>query len=72
MLKLRDYQERISNQAVDILKKYGLVYLAVQPRVGKTLTSFAIAFKSDAKSVLFVTKKKAKRDILFLSFSSCR
>ena len=61
---LRDYQERISNEAVDILKKYGLVYLAVQPRVGKTLTSFAIAFKSDAKSVLFVTKKKAKRDIL--------
>ena len=63
-MQLRDYQERISNQAVDILKKYGLVYLAVQPRVGKTLTSFAIAFKSDAKSVLFVTKKKAKRDIL--------
>ena len=64
MHKLRDYQERISNEAVDILRKYGLVYLAVEPRCGKTLTSFAIAYKYGAKSVLFVTKKKAKADIV--------
>jgi hypothetical protein len=64
MLKLRDYQERISNQAVDILREHGLVYLAVEPRCGKTLTSFAIAYKYGAKSVLFVTKKKAKADIV--------
>lgn len=64
MLKLRDYQEDISNRAVDILKEYGLVYLALEPRVGKTLTAFAIAFKYGAKKLLFVTKKKAKADIM--------
>lgn len=64
MLKLRDYQEDISNRAVDILREYSLVYLAIQPRCGKTLISFAIAYKYGAKSVLFVTKKKAKSDIV--------
>ena len=61
---LRDYQERISNEAVDILKKYGLVYLAMEPRTGKTLTAFATAQKFGVQNVLFVTKKKAKSDIL--------
>lgn len=64
MLKLRDYQEDISNRAVNILKEYGLVYLALEPRVGKTLTAFATAFKYGAKNLLFVTKKKAKADIM--------
>ena len=64
MLKLRDYQEDISNRAVDILREHGLVYLALEPRVGKTLTAFATAFKYGAKSLLFVTKKKAKADIM--------
>jgi hypothetical protein len=61
---LRDYQERISNEAVVILQKYGLVYLAMQPRTGKTLTAFATAQKFGVQNVLFVTKKKAKSDIL--------
>ena len=61
---LRDYQERISNEAVDILSKYGLVYLAMEPRTGKTLTAFATAQKFGVQNVLFVTKKKAKSDIL--------
>ena len=61
---LRDYQERISNDAVDILSKYGLVYLAMEPRTGKTLTAFATAQKFGVQNVLFVTKKKAKSDIL--------
>ena len=64
MLKLRDYQEKISNEAVDILRKYGLVYIAAQPRVGKTLTAFAIAHKYRSQIILFVTKKKAKADIM--------
>lgn len=63
-MQLRDYQERISNQATEILKQYGLVYLAIQPRVGKSLTSFAIAYKYGCKNLLFVTKKKAKADIM--------
>ena len=61
---LRDYQERISNQAVAILQEYGLVYLAMEPRTGKTLTAFATAYKYGAETILFVTKKKAKSDIL--------
>ena len=61
---LRDYQKRISNEAVVILQKYGLVYLAMQPRTGKTLTAFATALKFGVQNVLFVTKKKAKSDIL--------
>lgn len=61
---LRDYQERISNEAVDILREHGLVYLAMEPRTGKTLTAFATAYKYFAKKILFVTKKKSKSDIL--------
>ena len=61
---LRDYQERISNEAVAILSEYGLVYLAMEPRTGKTLTAFATAQKFGVQNVLFVTKKKAKSDIL--------
>ena len=61
---LRDYQIELSNKATQILKEYGLVYLAMQPRVGKTLTAFATAHKFGAKKVLFVTKKKAIDDII--------
>jgi SNF2 family DNA or RNA helicase len=63
-MTLRDYQIRISDQAVDILKEHGLVYLALEPRTGKTLTSIVTAYKFGAKNVLFVTKKKAIDDIV--------
>lgn len=56
---LRDYQIEISDKAVNILKEYGLVYLAMQVRTGKTLTSLAAADKYGAKEVLLLTKKKA-------------
>jgi hypothetical protein len=58
-MQLRDYQINISSQAIDILKDFGLVYLAMQVRTGKTLTSLFTAQKYGAKNVLFVTKKKA-------------
>lgn len=61
---LRDYQIEISDNAVDKLRKYKIVYLAMQVRTGKTLTAFATAFKYGATKVLFVTKKKAKADIM--------
>ena len=61
---LRDYQIQISDNAVDKLRKYKIVYLAMQVRTGKTLTAFATAFKYGACKVLFVTKKKAIDDIL--------
>jgi hypothetical protein len=61
---LRDYQIRLSDQAVDILREFKLVYLAMQPRTGKTLTSIVTAYKFGARNVLFVTKKKAINDII--------
>ena len=70
-LELRDYQEEISNKAVELLKKYKIAYLAMQVRTGKTLTAMATAHKFGAKSVLFVTKKKAIQDIMdqFVGFN---
>lgn len=56
---LRDYQVDIADQALSILKEFGLVYLAMQVRTGKTITSLHIASDYGAKKVLFVTKKKA-------------
>jgi len=63
-LELRDYQIEISDKAVELLKKYRIAYLAMEVRCGKTLTSMAAAHKFGAKSVLFVTKKKAIGDIV--------
>jgi hypothetical protein len=58
-MQLRDYQLDIAEQAIDILKEFKLVYLAMQVRTGKTITSLHIASLYGAKKVLFVTKKKA-------------
>ena len=44
-MKLRDYQEEIRDKAIDVLDKYGLVYLAMEVRTGKTLTSLSICEK---------------------------
>ena len=59
MLKLRDYQVRIANDANDILKRKGFVYLACQVRVGKTLMALETCKLFKAKKVLFITKIKA-------------
>src|SRR6056297_2864104 len=59
MYKLRDYQEDISTKASVKLKNQNIVYLAMQVRTGKTLTSLETAKKYGAKDVLFLTKKKA-------------
>ncbi len=63
-MTLRDYQIRISDEAKEILNAHGLVYLAMEPRTGKTLTSLVTAYKHGAREVLFVTKKKAIEDIV--------
>jgi superfamily II DNA or RNA helicase len=60
---LRDYQIQISKEAVAILKAHGMVYLAMQVRTGKTLTSLSTANQYGAKKVLFLTKKKACESI---------
>lgn len=59
MLQLRDYQIEISNKAALILKEYKIVYLAMECRTGKTLTSLQTAESYGAQNVLFFTKKKA-------------
>ena len=61
---LRDYQIKIANKGVEILTNNNLVYLAVEVRTGKTITSLEIAKLYGAKNVLFLTKKKAIKSIL--------
>jgi hypothetical protein len=63
-IQLRDYQKAIVDKGCEVLSKYKIVYLAMEVRTGKTLTSFAIAQGHGANKVLFVTKKKAIQDIL--------
>jgi hypothetical protein len=56
---LRDYQKDIVSKGAAILKKHGFVYLAMEVRTGKTLTSLSMAELVGSKRVLFITKKKA-------------
>ena len=58
-MKFRDYQKEIIDKGVDVLGEHGFVYLAMEVRTGKTLTSLGIAKEMGAKRVLFITKKKA-------------
>ena len=58
-IEFRDYQVDIIQKGCTILKQYGFVYLAMEVRTGKTLTSLGIADNMQCENVLFVTKKKA-------------
>jgi hypothetical protein len=58
-LSFRDYQLDIIDRGSECINKHGFVYLAMEVRTGKTLTSLGICRKIGSKSVLFVTKKKA-------------
>ena len=58
-IKFRDYQNDIIRKGTEIVTKYGFVYLAMEVRTGKTLTSLGIAEKLNVQNVLFITKKKA-------------
>tara|TARA_B100000085_G_scaffold283691_1_gene314947 strand:+ start:5315 stop:6550 length:1236 start_codon:yes stop_codon:yes gene_type:complete len=59
MIQLRDYQKSIVEKATKVINISGFVYLAMEVRTGKTLTSLSIASNVNAQKVLFVTKKKA-------------
>lgn len=63
-MELRKYQIDNAKECTEILNKYGLVYLQHTQRTGKTLTALQIAKNVNAKSVLFLTKKKAIQSIL--------
>jgi hypothetical protein len=58
-MKYRDYQEEIISKGIDVIAEHGFVYLAMEVRTGKTLTSLGIAQGMGVRSVLFITKKKA-------------
>ncbi len=58
-IQLRDYQLDIVDRGTKILNEHGFLYLAMEVRTGKTLTSLSIADKLGPINVLFVTKKKA-------------
>ena len=58
-LALREYQSRLSKEAVIILKEKGFVYLNFEVRCGKTLTALETCKLYGAKKVLFITKIKA-------------
>ena len=58
-IKFRDYQHDIIRKGSEILTKNGFVYLAMEVRTGKTLTSLGIAERINSSNVLFLTKKKA-------------
>tara|TARA_R110000796_G_scaffold34775_12_gene89536 strand:- start:819 stop:2060 length:1242 start_codon:yes stop_codon:yes gene_type:complete len=63
MVKFRDYQNKIIHQGKNILTEKSLLYLAMEVRTGKTLTSLGICSKLNVTNVLFVTKKKAMKSI---------
>lgn len=58
-IEFRPYQEEIIKKAIDIISRYKFVYLAMEVRTGKTLTSLGIASNLPINNLLFVTKKKA-------------
>ena len=75
MKKLRGYQNEISEKAARVLRSKNIVYLSMEVRTGKTATSLNVAKLSDAKNVLFLTKKKAissiQEDYKDFGFNDC-
>jgi hypothetical protein len=58
-MKFRDYQLEIINKAKPLLEGDGFVYLAMEVRTGKTLTSLGVSALLPVEKLLFITKKKA-------------
>ena len=57
-MEFRKYQLEIIKKGADVLGEHGFLYLAMEVRTGKTLTSLGIAGEMKVNSVLFVTKMK--------------
>jgi len=62
-VQFRDYQTKIIYDGAKILNEHGFLYLAMEVRTGKTLTSLGIVSMTSAFDVLFLTKKKAMSSI---------
>ena len=59
MIEYRDYQLAIMELGTSIIEVHGFLYLAMEVRTGKTLTSLGICEQLNVENVLFLTKKKA-------------
>ena len=59
MVELRKYQQDVVKEGLQILKEHKILCLSMEVRTGKTLTSLSLAEEYGAKSVLFISKKKA-------------
>jgi hypothetical protein len=59
MIKFREYQSKIIKEGTSIINQHRFLYLAMEVRTGKTLTSLGICSNLKANNVLFITKKKA-------------
>jgi len=58
-IKFREYQRKIIIEGSEKLLIHNFLYLAMEVRTGKTLTSLGIGQLLKCKRVLFITKKKA-------------
>ena len=58
-MELRDYQQEVVNQGLPIIKANKFLYLALEVRTGKTLTSLSMSNLLPVSNLLFITKKKA-------------
>mgnify|MGYP003605597641 CR=1 FL=1 len=58
-MKPYQHQIDISDKAYEILKSKLIVYLSMEERTGKTLTSILLCEKTKANNILVITKKKA-------------
>ena len=58
-IEFRDYQEDIIKRGTSIVNDKGFLYLGMEVRTGKTLTSLGICEALNIENVLFITKKKA-------------
>ena len=58
-MELRDYQKDIIKKGVPVLQKHRFLYLAMEVRTGKTLTSLSMSSLLSVQNLLFITKKKA-------------
>ena len=62
-MEFRDYQKEIIKKGTQVINRHGFLYLAMEVRTGKTLTSLGICEQLGVENVLFLTKKKAMSSI---------
>lgn len=58
-MNFRGYQQDLIDTALPLLKQHKFLYLAMEVRTGKTLTSLGVSELLPIKNLLFITKKKA-------------